>query len=110
MGASPEGGTPPYERSDMTPPKLRGSKLTRAKLAEPVRLFVYGAGFPGIGAALFVDDMFPGMGEALAALLAALGLVLGAESARASAWSARGVIGEASKLARFRDVERSAGA
>jgi hypothetical protein len=59
----------------------------RAKLLEPVRLYVYGLGLPGIGAALFVDDFIPGMGEPLAALLAALGLVLGAEAARASCCS-----------------------
>jgi hypothetical protein len=90
-------------------PKPRGSRLSRAKLTKPVRLFVYGLGFPGIGAALFIDDFIPAMGEPLAALLAALGLVLGAESARASAWSARGVIHEAGKLSRFGDLERAAG-
>jgi len=59
----------------------------RAKLTEPVRMYVYGFGFPGIGAALFIDDVFPAMGEPLAALLAALGIVLGAEAARASSCS-----------------------
>jgi len=88
--------------------KPRGSRLPRAKLTEPVRLFVYGIGFPSIAGALWIDDVFPAMGEPLAALIAALGIVLGAESARASAWSARGVIGEAGKLARFADVERAA--
>jgi hypothetical protein len=89
--------------------KLRGSRAARWKLTEPVRLYVYGLGSPLIGFALFVDDAVPAMGEPLAALLAGLGLILGAEAARASAWSPRGVIREAGKMARLSDVERAAG-
>jgi hypothetical protein len=88
--------------------KLRGSRLVRAKLCDPVRLYVYGIGLPAIGGALFIDEAIPAMGEPLAALIAALGLVLGAEAARASAWSPRGVIREAGKLARLSDIERAA--
>lgn len=92
----------------MSTPKLRGSRAARAKLTEPVRLYVYGIGFPLTGFALFIDDVIPAMGEPLAALLAALGLVLGGEAARASAWSPRGVIQQAGKLARLSDIDRAA--
>jgi hypothetical protein len=71
-------------------------------------MYVYGFGFPLTGFALFVDDALPAMGEPLAALCAGLGLVLGAEAARASAWSPRGVIREAGRMARISDIDRAA--